>query len=58
MYGSSVVPSNVDDPHGVDPRPRERHAELKATKQRGRHARHKSHRPFSWLHPRHEQAHD
>jgi hypothetical protein len=58
MHGSSLIPSNVGDPRGFDPGPRERHAaELKAGKQRGRHARHKSHRPFGWLHPRHEQTH-
>lgn len=59
MHGSSLIPSNVDDLHGVDARARERRAaQLKATKHRGRHARHKSHRPFGWLHPHHEQAHD
>jgi len=58
LYGSSLIPSQATDPRGVDPKPRERHtAELKAVKRRGRHARHKSHRPFGWLHPHHDQAH-
>lgn len=59
MYGTSLTPSSVDDRHGIDPASRERHtAQLKASKQRGRHARHKSHKPFGWLHPRHEQPRD
>ncbi|WP_034262800.1 hypothetical protein [Actinospica robiniae] len=56
MYGSSLIPSSVNDPHGLDPAPRERHgAQLKAAKHRGRHARHKSHKPFGWLHPHQDQ---
>lgn len=61
MSGSSLIPSSIDHPRGLDPAARERHAaQLKSAgaKHRGRHARHKSHKPFGWLHPHHEQPRD
>jgi hypothetical protein len=65
MYGGSQLvppslsdPHGLGDPHGVERDLRERHAaELKTAKPRGRHAGHRSHRPFGWLRAGHERQH-
>ncbi|MBR7834572.1 hypothetical protein KDL01_14960 [Actinospica durhamensis] len=57
--GGQFFRSELGDPHGLDPHARERRdAAPDPAKPRRHQAQHgKGHKPFGWLHPRHEPRH-